>query len=118
MIKVLVVDDDRACRDSFRQLLCLEGFEVEVATDGREALEVARWFRPDVLIVDWKLSGKVDGLEVAESIRALSPQTHPVVVTGHLCEELEARVKALPGAHYLAKPFDPDDLIAAVCKAA
>lgn len=118
MKRVLVVNDEPACRDSLRMLLSLEGFEVEVAADGREALELAARFRPDVLVVDWVLKTNMDGLEVSESIQALNPEMHSVMVTGYPSVELEARVKALPGAQYLAKPFDPSDLIAAVRKAA
>ncbi len=116
--KVLVVDDEYACRDSLGLLLSLEDFSVETASDAGEALAVATEFAPDVLIVDWMLSDDADGLDIAESLRATHPGLQTIVVTGYPSADLEARVKSIPRAQYLTKPYKPAELIAAARAAA
>ena len=119
MTRVLVVDDEKACRDSLHLLLttCTD-FEVETAADAPAAVEASRRFRPDVLIVDWLLGGATDGLEVARAVRAVNPRVRTILITGFPSEELDARIEAVPAAEYLAKPFRPGELIAATKRAA
>jgi DNA-binding NtrC family response regulator len=116
--KVLVVDDEHACRDSLRRLLSFEDFQVRVASNAREAVAAAVADVPDVLVVDWLLAGPMDGLQVIEAVRVANPKLHSVVITGYLSPEVEARIKAVRGVEYLAKPFVPEELIAAVRRAA
>ena len=118
MAKILIVDDDDSCRDASRVLLCGEGFEVQTAADGREALDLATRFVPDVLLVDWMLQDHMDGLEVARALRSTAPQMRALVITGYLSAELEERIAEFPFARYLTKPLPPGDLITAVRKAA
>ena len=118
MTKILIVDDEPACRDSLCLLLSLESFEVEVAADGRAALEVATRQHPDVLLVDWMLDDHQDGLQVAEAIRAINPKLQTIVITGFPTPELEARVKAATATELLEKSSRPGDLLAAVKRAA
>jgi len=118
MTKILIVDDERACRESLRLLLSLENFDVETAADGREALQIGSSFTPDVLIVDWLLGERRDGLKLAEAIRQLNPNVEAIVVSGYLSDDLEAEIERLPSTQYLAKPFRPEELMAAVGRAA
>ena len=68
-MKILVVDDERAVRESLRRALELEGYEVELAEDGREALErLEREAEPDAVVLDVLMPG-VDGLEVCRTLR-------------------------------------------------
>jgi DNA-binding response OmpR family regulator len=115
--RILIVDDDQSCRESLRLLLSLENFDVAVAADGQEALALVKEYVPDVLLVDWKLSGPIDGLQVAEALRAIHPKVQVVVITGYPSAELEARVKSLPAFQYLRKPFSTSELLAGVHKA-
>jgi len=116
--KILIVDDDQSCRESLRLLLSLENFDVAVAADGQEALALAQDYVPDVLLVDWKLSGPIDGLQIAEALRAIHPKMQVVVITGYPSAELEARIRSLPAFQYLTKPFITSELLAGVRKAA
>lgn len=118
MPKVLIVDDEHACRDSLRLLLSLEDFDIRMASSGDEAIDIAEEFQPDVVIVDWLLRNGMDGLDVVVALRERNPSVQAVVVTGYPSDELEDRIKALPDAQYLAKPFAPDELIAATHRAA
>jgi DNA-binding NtrC family response regulator len=118
MARVLIVDDERACRESAELLLSLEGFEVRTAATSQEGIELGNSYAPDVLVVDWMLASPVDGLQVLEALRRIHPTMQAVVITGYLSAELEAQIKALPGTQYLAKPFLSGELVAAVSKAA
>ncbi len=67
-MRILVVDDERAVRESLRRALALEGYDVELAADGEEALESVRRAEPDALILDVLMPG-LDGLEVSRRLR-------------------------------------------------
>ncbi len=118
LAKVLIVDDEYACRDSLGLLLSLENFDVEMAADAKEALDIGVSFAPDVLIVDWMLGDETDGLQVAEALRAVDPNVQVIVVTGYPSDDLAARVGAIPAAQYMTKPYRPAELIAATRRAA
>ena len=114
MVKVLVIDDEPAFRDSLRLLMPCEGFEVETAANAREAFDVAARFEPDVLVVDWMLKDHTDGLEVAESMRPGHPNLRVIVITGYPTASLETRIRNTPATQFLTKPFTLSDLIDAI----
>jgi DNA-binding response OmpR family regulator len=117
--RVLVVDDSEPVRDLVSVNLELEGFEVRTAGDGRQALELLRSWRPDVVTLDVVMP-HLDGLATLELIRADEATTRlPVVlVTGRAQEADRARGEALGADRYLAKPFEPSELVAVVSELA
>ena len=117
MTKVLIVEDDAVCRESLGALLLLNGFDVESAADGREAVELARRFPPDLLIVDIALGGEFDGVQVAEALQAARPQMQTIVITGYANAELQARMQRSPSMQCLTKPVAPGELVSAVRRA-
>jgi PAS domain S-box-containing protein len=109
--RVLVVDDMRDSGDSLGTLLRLYGMEVCVAHDGRSALDAAREFRPDVVLLDVGLPG-MDGLEVARQLRA-DPHTRSaalVAVTGFGQDEDRRKTREAGFDLHLVKPVEPDEL--------
>jgi DNA-binding response OmpR family regulator len=114
MVKVLVIDDEPAYRDSLRLLMPCEGFEVETAANAQEAFDVADRFRPDVLIVDWMLKDRTDGLDIAEKLRGSLEHLRVIVITGYPTATLEARIRNSPATQFLTKPFTLSDLIDAI----
>jgi DNA-binding response OmpR family regulator len=115
---VLVIDDEAAIRLLCRVNLEAHGMEVLEAADGPSGLERARAERPDAIVLDLMLPG-LDGWQVAERLLA-DPQARPaalVFLTGRV--ELRERAHALgfAGVDYLSKPFEPDELAAAVAGA-
>ena len=106
---VLVVDDERDILSFVREALTDEGYEVDVATSGEEALRAVGERRPDLIMLDVKLPG-VDGWEVLSQLRAAAGEQTPVVVMtgGYLAQE-QALASGAQG--YLGKPFDLEDLI-------
>jgi two-component system response regulator MprA len=78
-MKILVVDDERAVRESLRRALELEGYEVGLASDGGEALErLDSDAQPDAIILDVLMPG-TDGLEVSRTPRTESTRTNPTL---------------------------------------
>jgi DNA-binding response OmpR family regulator len=110
--RVLVVEDDATVADVLRRYLERDGFEVERASDGRAAVEMAVASPPDLMVLDLMLPG-LDGLEVFRTVRAKAPV--PVIMLTARGDESD-RVAGLElGADdYVAKPFSPRELIARV----
>ncbi len=73
MAKILVCDDEKRYRTHLERAISNQGHEVRVAESAEVALEVARDFPPDLLVVDWMLRGELDGLQLAEELGVRSP---------------------------------------------
>lgn len=106
IMKILVVDDDPAIRDTLREILLSEGYEVETAEDGKRALEQIPLFSPDIILTDY-LMPEMDGITLCKIIKN-DPGTVDIgviLITG--VGDLETRVKGLlAGADdFLNKPF-------------
>jgi two-component system response regulator MprA len=111
-MKILVVDDERAVRDSLRRALELEGYEVELAGDGGEALtRLESESDPDAMILD-VLMPPPDGLEVCRTLRLSGSRLPVLVLTARA--EVENRVEGLDAGadDYLTKPFALEELLA------
>jgi len=111
---ILVVDDEPAVRDSLRRALELEGYEVELASDGEEALGLLSGDRePEAVILDILMPG-IDGLEVCRRLRK-SGNTLPVLMLTARAE-VDSRVAGLDAGadDYLRKPFAFPELVARV----
>ena len=114
-MKILVVDDERAVRESLRRALELEGYEIELASDGSEALLALQDEepQPDAVILDVLMPG-VDGLEVCRRLRALGNHVPVLMLTAR--DEVENRVAGLDAGadDYVTKPFALEELLARV----
>ncbi len=114
--KILVVDDEPTARRSWRDILRLEGYQVETAADGKAALEAMKKTEFDVVLLDLKMPG-MGGLEVLRTASKLHPDTQIIVLTAH--GSLDSAIEALrQGAHdYLLKPASPEDVLDSVAGA-
>jgi DNA-binding response OmpR family regulator len=111
-IRILVVDDEPPIRSVVRGFLEREGMLVAEADDGPAAVEQARSFVPDVVVLDIMLPG-FDGLEVLRRVRAFS-DPYVLLLTAR-SEEVDRIVGLTVGADdYLTKPFSPRELVARV----
>jgi two-component system, OmpR family, response regulator MprA len=109
-MKVMVVDDERAVRESLRRALELEGYEIELAEDGEDALRrLQANGEPDAMILDVLMPG-VDGLEVCRRLRGQGSRLPVLMLTARV--EVEDRVEGLDAGadDYLTKPFALDEL--------
>jgi response regulator NasT len=111
--RILIAEDETIIRMDLRQLLEANGFEVVgEARDGLEAIDAAREFEPDVVLLDIRMPG-VDGVECARRIYAERP-VPIVMVTAHGDRGLVERALAAGAFGYLTKPFREADLIPAI----
>jgi len=113
-VKILVVDDERAVRDSLRRALELEGYEIELAADGSEALaRLEDGSEPDAMILDVLMPG-TDGLEVCRRIRRTGSRLPVLLLTARA--EVGDRVAGLDAGadDYVTKPFALEELLARV----
>jgi two-component system CheB/CheR fusion protein len=110
---ILVVDDNKASADSLALLLRLSGHDTRVAYSGPEAIEAARAFRPDVVLLDIGLPA-MDGFEVARRLRGLpiTERATLIAVTGYGQEEILQKAREVGFDHHLLKPLDLDALLA------
>ena len=112
-MKILVVDDDRSVRDTLRQSLTFNGYDVIQATDGEEAQTLIRKENPDLVIMDGILP-KVDGLEILRSLRGSGSEVLVLMLSQK--HDVADRVAGLDAGadDYLAKPFALEELLARV----
>ncbi len=115
MIRVVIADDHSLVREGLRRIVD-ERFDIQVvgeAKDGREAVELVRSLRPDVLLLDISMPGK-DGLEAAKEIRALDVHTKILILTIHNEEHYALRTLRA-GAHgFIFKGAKSGDLLRAI----
>jgi DNA-binding response OmpR family regulator len=112
MTKILIVDDEPHIVDLVRGYLEREGFDVREAFDGPAALERARDWSPDLVVLDVMLPG-LDGIEVCRQLRQFS-DAYVLMLTAR-AEEVDRIVGLTVGADdYLTKPFSPRELVARV----
>jgi two-component system response regulator MprA len=111
--KVLVVDDDRAIRESLARALELDGYEVDLVSDGAAALATIRASRPDMAVVDVMMPN-IDGLTLCRVLRAEKDRLPILMLTART--ETADRVAGLDAGadDYLPKPFDLAELMARV----
>ena len=112
--RILIVDDESAYRETLRLLVPYEGYEVETASTEQEAFDIAQRFSPNVLVIDWLLNDRTDGLEVAEKLRKNHPQMQVVVISGYPAASLEQRARSFSGVQFLTKPFALSALFQAI----
>ncbi|HVD66270.1 MAG TPA: response regulator transcription factor [Gaiellaceae bacterium] len=113
-MKILVVDDERAVRESLRRALELEGYEIELADDGLQALAALEdGGEPDAMILDVLMPG-MDGLEVCRRVRREGSRMPVLMLTARV--EVENRVAGLDAGadDYVTKPFALEELLARV----
>ncbi|HWI82680.1 response regulator [Ramlibacter sp.] len=114
--KVLVVDDDPVVGESFNRVLSRKGYAVITAGSGDEALAKLQAEKYDLVFTDLRMPG-MDGLEVAERVKAQQPWMPVVIVTGYGSQPTEARARELGVAEFLNKPLSPEMIEDSAAKA-
>jgi excisionase family DNA binding protein len=114
--RVLVVDDEASIRDLLSKTLALAEYEVDVAPDGRTALERMRLYPYDLLIADLKMPG-MDGLTVIREAKRYKVDLPVIIITGFSTESSAIEAVNLGVAGYLTKPFRVPQVLAAAAKA-
>ena len=105
MTKILVIDDERSIRNSMKDILQYEGYEVVLAENGMEGLVSVKSEKPDVVFCDIKMP-KMEGIEVLERIKEFSADTPVIMISGH--GTIDTAIEAIrKGAYdFIEKPLD------------
>ncbi|MCX5606612.1 MULTISPECIES: response regulator transcription factor [unclassified Streptomyces] len=111
--RILVVDDEPAVREALRRSLAFEGYAVQTAVDGLDALDRAASYAPDLIVLDIQMP-RMDGLTAARRLRAAGTVTPVLMLTAR--DTVGDRVTGLDAGadDYLVKPFELDELFARV----
>ena len=111
-MRILIADDESIIRMGLKSMLTDLGHEVFAAVNGREALQMARRYNPDLAILDIKMPF-TDGLQAAKTLSQKQPL--PILIlTAYSESDLVEQASDLPIHGYLIKPVDPDSLKAAI----
>jgi DNA-binding NtrC family response regulator len=114
--RVLVVDDEKAMRLALRGLFQREGWEVETAADGDDALAMVETGGFHVIVTDLSME-RTSGMALLERVRRIDPDVGVVMITAHGSEKLAVQAMKLGASDYLPKPFDNDELRVVVRRA-
>ena len=115
--RVLVVDDNTDVRETLRTMLELSGFEVATAAGGETAIEMARSYRPDVVLMDLSMPG-VDGFAAAKRLRAEQGAALPLVSLSALhAPDAENWSRRAGFDFHLSKPAHPAELVETLMRA-
>jgi DNA-binding NtrC family response regulator len=116
-ISVLLVDDEEDLVDFLSHRLLKHGFTVTATTAGTDAIAAASRQKYDVAVVDLKMP-VMDGIEVLEKLRGQQPFLKTIMLTGHGSHESALEAGRLQAFHYLLKPYEFDELVSVIEKAA
>ena len=107
--RVLVVDDEEIARTNLEYILRKEGHQVDGAANGAQALDLIKAQEYDLILTDLKME-KMDGLQLLESAKQISPNTEIIMVTGYATVSTAVDALKKGAAHYLSKPIKLDEL--------
>jgi CheY-like chemotaxis protein len=114
MIKILLVEDEFLIARLLQRNLKLLGYEmVELVSSGEEALERVKEEKPDVIVMDIRLAGELNGIEAAKEIRQFCA-TPIIFLSGYSDRETIARANQVEPLAFLIKPISPDDITAVI----
>jgi two-component system response regulator HydG len=106
---ILVVDDEAAMRESLKDWLMEDGYEVSVASSGENAIAMAGEKGFDVILLDLKMPG-MDGLEALKKLKEVSPEAEILMMTAYATVDTAVLAMKEGAFDYLVKPFDPDEI--------
>ncbi len=113
MARILIIDDEKSIRNTLKEILAYEKYEVAEAADGAEGLKLAEKDKYDIILCDIKMP-KMDGLEVLEKVQVTSPEVPVIMISGH--GNIETAVEAIKkGAFdYISKPLDLNRMLVTI----
>ena len=115
--RVLVVDDETDFLETIVKRLRKRGLEAEGVVSGEAAIEMMREKRFDVVLLDIKMPGGIDGIETFRQLKTLQPLAEVIFLTGHATLESSVEGMKLGAFDYLIKPVKLDDLLPKLAEA-
>lgn len=115
-MKILLADDDSSVRRVLQFKLEKQGYSIETASDGLEALEILKARPIDLLLSDIRMP-KMDGIELLNEAKAVQPNIKVILITAHATVNQAVQAVKLGAFDYITKPFEDDELFVAIEKA-
>ncbi len=113
--KILIVDDQFGIRILLNEVFQKEGYETFQAANGVQALDIVSKHEPDLVLLDMKIPG-MDGIEILKRMKVINPDICVIIMTAYGELDMIKEAKDLGAITHFAKPFDIDDIRAAVKK--
>ncbi len=107
--RILIVDDEAAMRESLKDWLMEDGYEVNSAESGEAAVKMAAERNWDIVLLDLKMPG-MDGIETLERIKEINPDAEVLMMTAYATVDTAVQAMKDGAFDYLVKPFDPDEV--------
>ena len=117
MARILIVDDEASIRETLKEILTYEGYEVDLAEDGAQALEMLRKTEYDVALCDIKMP-KIDGLELLDRVKGIADDVSFIMISGHGTIETALEATKRGAYDFISKPPDLNKLLITVRNAA
>ena len=117
-VRVLVVDDEASIRNLLTAILAPQGYEVTVACDGDEAKLFLEHVTFEVVVTDYLIPGRLNGIDVLRFAKRKNAACQVVVITGNHGPEVQEKAIAFGAADYIPKPFSLGVINQAVANAA
>lgn len=115
-LRILVLDDEPIVGNRLRPALAKSGYDVTAVTSGAEALRLIDETQFDIVVTDIRMEG-IDGLDVLRHVRARSPRTLVIMITGFATVEVAREALTMGAFDFIAKPFKLDDLRRTILRA-
>jgi two-component system, response regulator, stage 0 sporulation protein F len=113
--KILIVDDQFGIRILLNEVFQKEGYQTFQAANGIQALEIVTKHDPDLVLLDMKIPG-MDGIEILKRMKVMDPNIRVIIMTAYGELDMIQEARDLGAITHFAKPFDIDDIRAAVRK--
>lgn len=113
--KILIVDDQFGIRILLNEVFSKEGYQTFQAANGIQALDIVTKHDPDLVLLDMKIPG-MDGIEILKRMKVIDPDIRVIIMTAYGELDMIQEAKDLGAITHFAKPFDIDDIRAAVRK--
>ncbi|MDN3018107.1 response regulator [Neobacillus drentensis] len=113
--KILIVDDQFGIRILLNEVFQKEGYQTFQAANGVQALDIVTKHDPDLVLLDMKIPG-MDGIEILKRMKVIDPDIRVIIMTAYGELDMIQEAKDLGAITHFAKPFDIDDIRAAVRK--
>lgn len=111
--KILIVDDQFGIRILLNEVFQKEGYNTFQAANGLQALDIVQKHDPDLVLLDMKIPG-MDGIEILKRMKELEPDIRVIIMTAYGELDMIQEAKNLGAITHFSKPFDIDDIRAAV----
>ena len=115
MPKILLVEDNEMNRDMLSRRLLKRGFEVVIAVDGEQAVDLASSEAPDLILMDIQLPG-MDGLEFLKKAQDINAQVKKILLTAYMTEAVISEAFRLGVHEFIEKPFSTEDVEEALAR--